>query len=239
MDRREPEGIELIQALLAEGSARRGPPLRTDGRARSAGLVLLLCVVAVGAPPPAAAQEGAAFAAVGTAALGAYSGATLGLLGGLVPCSTTLRGLACSRVAAGVGGVIGGISGAVIGSADRDFAKRYVRNAGIGAFIGVGTGLVLQELVRQYGWLDAGAGALIGGAIGAAPKGAGIGGGIGAAVGISLWAIFPMVEPGDAVALTLLGVAVGGLTQWITDAAEAGSSPTGPVPIPLFSIGVP
>jgi hypothetical protein len=127
----------------------------------------------------------------------------------------------------------------VIGSADQEMGQRHLRNAGIGAFIGAGTGLVLQELVRQYGWLDAGAGALIGGAIGAAPKGAGIGAGIGAAVGVSLWALFPRFEPGDAVALTLLGVAVGGLTQWITDAARAGSSPSDPIPIPLFSVGVP
>lgn len=135
--------------------------------------------------------------------------------------------------------MIGATSGVIIGNADQDFASRHLRNAGVGAFIGAGAGLVLQELVRQYGWLDAGAGALIGGAIGAAPRGAGIGAGVGAVVGVSLWAVVPRVEPGDAVALTLLGVAVGGVTQWVLDAAKAGESPTGPIPVPLFSIGLP
>lgn len=239
MDRRESEGRELIYALPEDGSARRDERHREDRWLRWAVLVIAFSVAIPVTPPPAAGQEGSTAAAVGTAALGAYSGAALGLLGGLVPCSTTLQGLTCSRVAAGVGGAIGGISGAVIGSADRELARLHLRNAGVGAFIGVGTGLVLQELVRQYGWLDAGAGALIGGAIGAAPRGAGLGAGVGAVLGLSLWAVFPNVEPGDAVALTLLGVAVGGLTQWIMDASEAGDSPTGPVPIPFFSITVP
>ena len=196
-------------------------------------------VLALLPPSPVSAQEGSAAATFGGGALGAYSGATLGLIGGLVPCSTTIQGLRCSRIAAGVGGIIGATSGAIIGNADRDFAVDHLRNAGIGAFVGVGTGLVLKELVRQYGWLDAGAGALIGGAIGATPRGAGIGAGIGAAVGLSLWALFPKVEPGDAVALTLLGLAAGGLTQWMLDAADAGSSPGGGVPVTLFSIGLP
>lgn len=233
MDSRKSPGPQLIAGT--EGDAPRGGSLGSSLRAA----VLFAAALIPLTSQPARSQEGSAAATVGAGALGAYSGAGLGLLGGLVPCSTTTKGLLCSRVAAGVGGVIGATSGAIIGNADQDFARRHLRNAGIGAFVGAGTGLVLQELVRQYGWLDAGAGALIGGAIGAAPKGAGIGAGVGAAVGVSLWAVFPRVEPGDAVALTLLGVAVGGLTQWILDAADAGESPTGPIPVPLFSIGLP
>ena len=138
--------------------------IRPQGRwLSSLALLVALC-------GPLEAQEGSTAAMFGTAALGAYSGAGLGLLGGLVPCSTTLQGIRCSRLAAGVGGVIGATSGAIIGNVDQDLAKGHLTNAGIGAFIGVGTGLVLKELVRQYGWLDAGAGALIGGAIGAAPR---------------------------------------------------------------------
>ena len=133
---------------------------------------------------------------------------------------------------------MGGISGAAIGNVDRDFAVDHVRGAAVGAAIGLGTGLVLKELVRQYGWLDAGDGAFLGGAIGAAPRGSGIGAASGALTGLALWALVPAFEPGDVVALTLAGLAVGGLTQWIVDASRAGPGGDAGVPVTLFSMPV-
>lgn len=236
MDRGEPQRGQLTQVRSNALSEER------SGSRFRAALFLSLLPLLVAASPSLRAQtstEGSTGAVVGTALLGAYSGTTLGLTGALVPCSTTVHGLTCSRIAAGAGAVVGAVSGAAIGNVDRDFAMDHVRGAAVGAVIGLGTGLVLKELVRQYGWLDAGAGALLGGAIGAAPKGAGIGAASGAVAGIALWALVPAFEPGDVVGLTLMGMAVGGLTQWIIDAARAGDPQGQGIPVTFFSLPVP
>ena len=62
--------------------------------------------------------DGSTWAAVGGAALGAYSGTVLGALGSLIPCTRTYEGPACVRPAAIGGGIIGGLGGATIGAID-------------------------------------------------------------------------------------------------------------------------
>lgn len=159
---------------------------------------------------------------MGTATLGLYSGSALALTGTLVPCSQVTWGLTCSRVAAVAGGVVGAISGGAIGATDRDLALARFRSAGIGAVAGGLTGFILRGLVRQYGWVDAGAGAALGGAVGASARGSAYGFAAGALVGTLLWRAVPSVELADAVGLSLAGLAVGGLGGWVQDALREG-----------------
>ncbi|MGW8268473.1 MAG: hypothetical protein ACWGSQ_19050 [Longimicrobiales bacterium] len=188
-------------------------------------LVTLTCVVWGGSTfhAPLRAQEsgGSAFAVVGATALGLFSGSALGLAGSLVPCSQRVRGLTCTRVSAAVGGLVGGVSGAIIGATDTDQARAHARNAGIGALAGGITGFLLKDLVRHYGWLDAGAGVMLGAAFGAAPVGAGVGFVSGAAVGTLLWQLSPSFEVADAVGMALGGLALGGLGSWIVSAVQS------------------
>ncbi len=169
----------------------------------------------------AGSTAGSTAGAVGTAVLGAYSGTFLGLAGSLVPCSQRARGLLCTRISAVVGGVLGGASGAVIGAHNSDRAWNHARNAGIGAAVGSVTGLFLRRVIRPYGWWDAGAGAVLGAAIGAAPMGAGIGFASGALVGTVLWQAFPSFEVADVVGLGMGGMALGGLASWVVSAVDS------------------
>ena len=174
---------------------------------------------------------------MGATALGLYSGSALGLTGSLVPCSQRVRGLLCTRISAGVGGLLGGISGAAIGANDSDRAWNHARNAGIGALAGGFTGFLLKDLVRHYGWLDAGAGVMLGAAIGAAPVGAGLGFATGALVGAALWQLVPSFEVADAVGMGLGGLALGGLGSWVVSAVRSsGEDRKIEVTIPLSSI---
>lgn len=188
-------------------------------------LLTVTCLAWVGsglrAPLRAQESEGSAVAVVGATALGLFSGSALGLTGSLVPCSQRVRGLACTRVSAAVGGLVGGVSGAIIGATDTDQARAHARNAGIGALAGGVTGFLLKDLVRHYGWLDAGAGVMLGAAFGAAPVGAGLGFVSGAVVGTVLWQLIPSVEVADAVGMGLGGLALGGLGGWIVSAVRS------------------
>jgi len=117
--------------------------------------------------------------------------------------------------------MVGGVSGAIIGATDTDQARAHARNAGIGALAGGVTGFLLKDLVRHYGWLDAGAGVMLGAAFGAAPVGAGLGFVSGAVVGTVLWQLIPSVEVADAVGMGLGGLALGGLGGWIVSAVRS------------------
>ena len=116
---------------------------------------------------------------------------------------------------------MGGASGAVIGANDSDRAWNHARNAGIGAAVGSVTWLFLRRVVRPLGWWDAGAGAVLGAAIGAAPTGAGIGFASGALVGTVLWQAFPSFEVADVVGLGMGGMALGGLASWVISAVNS------------------
>ncbi len=158
---------------------------------------------------------------IGGAILGASSGTILGLLWGTAVCSRTLFGSTCPRVSAALGGAVGGVSGAVLGDRDADVLDDRWRGAGYGVLAGGVVGLGLSWVARQYGWKDVGAFAAVGGAIGAAPAGVGIGFGIGAAVGTIGVLAIPKIKIGDAVALSLAGMAVGGLADWVMGAGDA------------------
>jgi hypothetical protein len=213
---------------------------RAGRRARSlAQTATLLLGVAVVLPGAAAAQSdplynGSPGLAWAGGAIGAYSGATMGLGAGLVPCSYRTTGTNCARIAAGLGSMVGASAGAIIGARDQDLMADKVGGMVWGLGIGAGVGWALRGTIRHYGFTDAGAGALVGGAIGAAPHGSAIGFAAGAAVGAALWAIFPSVEVADAVGLSLLGLALGGLGQWTYDAVRAGNLDAGSTDITLF-----
>ena len=174
---------------------------------------------------PAQGQEGGSpFATGGAALLGAYSGAVLGLLGGVIPCSHMTAPATCSRVWIISGGSIAGVSGLFIGSADSAAAGDIGRNAAIGFGIGAATGVVLKPFIQHFSWLDVLALGLVGGAIGAAPRGAGLGFGVGAIAGTAAWVLIPEAHFHDAVAVSLLGLAFGGVAEWVFRAADAQST---------------
>jgi len=191
---------------------------------------LFLATYLIPSTHPLAGQEGegSTSAAVGTAALGFYSGSALGLTGSLIPCSQRLAGVRCSRIALSAGGILGATAGAIIGANDLDRAQDHARGAGIGALVGAVSGVVLKRVVRQYGWADAGAVALIGGAVGASPEGAGIGVAAGSVAGGLLWYLIPSFDVADAVSLSLGGMALGALGGWAYSASQAAEGGGGP-----------
>lgn len=208
-------------------------------RARGFGLLLAI-LLAAGAPRCTWGQTtstgGSGGAARGGMALGAYSGATLGLLGTMMPCNRTIAGSVCVASGASSGAALGLAMGGIIGGESAgDIDERY-RNAGWGTAVGAVLGLVAWKGVRQYGWADALAVAAVGGAIGAAPRGALIGAGAGVLTGAVAWIGFDKAGLADFILFTLGGLAVGSMYDWVHGAAVAGS--TEPLPGPSFSIPV-
>jgi len=169
---------------------------------------------------------------VSGAFLGTASGTVLGLLGGVGVCNRTFLGAKCPGVSAAMGGILGGVSGAVLGGEDGGALDDRWRGAGYGAMIGGVVGFGLSRVARQYGWTDVGAFVAVGGAIGASPEGAGAGFGIGAALGTIAWLAIPDLKLGDAVAISVIGLAVGGLADWVMGASRTGNQSTSLV-IPL------
>lgn len=193
-----------------------------------------LAVGACALPPSAALAQGRgdAAAAWGGGAFGAVTGVTLGLVGGVAPCSLTIRGAACARVAAALGGVVGSASGAVLGHHDRDALERRLVGAGIGTVVGTVLGLGARAAVRQIGTRDVVTVAVAGGALGAVPVGAGVGLGTGLVVGSVLWLTLPEGAFPDALALGIVGMAAGGLIEWAHAAIDARHA-AGPVQVQL------
>ena len=188
------------------------------------------------APPGALAQSGngSTGAALGGAALGAVSGSMLALTGGLGACNRTLYPSRCSRITTVTGAVVGLVAGAVIGWENRSALDDRFQNAAIGTALGAAGGVALKLGLQHYGWPDVAAASAVGLAVGASPKGASIGFGVGAVTGFLLWRLHPSVGLGGAVAWGLGGMAVGGLADWVIDAARGGPD-TGAIPI-QFSI---
>ena len=184
---------------------------------------LILASVPLGAGAHLQAQDSEKSASdpLGGALLGASSGTVFGLIGGAAVCNRTLLGSVCPRMAAGLGGAIGGVSGAVLGDRNAGLVDDRLGGAGYGALTGGLIGLGLSRFIRQYGWADVGAFAVVGGAVGASPSGAGLGFGIGAILGtVGLLAI-PEMKIGDAIGLSVAGLAVGGLAGWVVGASDA------------------
>jgi hypothetical protein len=165
--------------------------------------------------------DGSTWAAVGGAALGAYSGTVLGALGSLIPCTRTYEGPACVRPAAIGGGIIGGLGGATIGAVDASLIENSFVAGVIGASVGGAALLAVQPFLERWSWGDVGAGAVIGGAVAASGPGAAIGFGAGAIVGVATWQLIPSVKLPDALAVTLFGLAAGGIGGWVWRAIDA------------------
>ncbi len=165
--------------------------------------------------------EGSTGAALGGAALGAFSGSALGLVGSLEPCNRSMRGTRCARMTTALGGAVGLVSGAVLGSRSTGALDDRVRGSATGAVVGALVGFGLKVGVRQYDWPDVAAGAVVGAALGAAPKGAGLGFVAGTAVGGLLWLSGTGYDLPDMIGLSLIGAAVGGLANWVIGAARA------------------
>lgn len=177
--------------------------------------------------------EGSTGAAIGGAVLGAYSGTVLATLGSLTPCTRTYEGPACVRPAAIAGGLIAGISGASLGAADADRVEDYFVAGVIGAGVGGAALLAVQPFLERWSWADVGAGALMGGAIAASGPGAAIGFGAGAVVGVATWQLIPSMKLPDAAAVTLFGLAAGGLGGWVFRALDAHDNDSGTEPAVL------
>lgn len=175
-------------------------------------------------PARAQTSEGSDWARVGGAALGAYSGSVLGVLGGLVPCNQTYAGHRCVRVTAIGGGAVGLAGGFYLGDADADRLADAAVAAGIGLGAGALVGLVAMAPAQGFGWSDVAALGLVGGAVGASGPGSAIGFGAGALTGFVLWKAVPSFEFADAVGLSLVGLAAGGLAGWVVRAADAQST---------------
>lgn len=202
---------------------------------------LILMIAAPFLPGRATAQEtgttesteGSTGAAIGGAVLGAYSGTVLATMGSLIPCTRTYEGPACVRPAAIAGGLIAGISGASLGAADGGRVEDYFVAGVIGAGVGGAALLALQPFLERWSWADVGAGALVGGAIAASGRGAAIGFGAGAVVGVAAWQLIPAMKLPDAAAVTLFGLAAGGIGGWVFRALDAHDSGNGSAPAVL------
>lgn len=213
---------------------RRGPL----GDSVGAALVAALLVLGTGVRPLAAqTASGANAEVVGGAALGLYSGGVLALTGSLLPCNRALLGPKCAAVAGALGAGVGLVAGRALGANDADAVDDRARGALYGAAIGGAVGMVLQQAVRQYGWIDAATVALYGGAVGAAPRGTLIGTGAGAALGGLLWAGHRRDGLANLLLLTVVGGAVGGLYDWVDGAVDAGGA-AGPPVTASFSVPV-
>ncbi len=193
--------------------------------ARSWWLIATVTMLGVAPARSGAAQSGSTVAAGLGGAFGAYSGAVLGMLGGTIPCSQTFLAVTCIQITAAAGAAVGAVSGALIGAADDDRIGHGAVNAVVGAGAGVMVGAGLSRFTQRVGVRDIVAVAIAGGAIGAVPKGAGIGFGIGSAVGLLFMGVADVALP-NAIAIAAIGIAAGGLTQWVLDAHSAQNSGT-------------
>jgi len=123
------------------------------------------------------------------------------------------------------------MAGAWMGAEDSGSLNARWHGAGYGAAVGTLVGYGLSRGVRQYGWLDVGTFLGVGVALGTSPLGAVLGFGSGAAVGGLVWLVVPEMKIGDAVAVSLVGLAVGGLAGWVSGMDVRRDSP--PLVIPL------
>ena len=213
-------------------------------RRRRVMVVMTLLALGAGVDVPrvglAQGAGGTEGAAVAGAALGLYSGATLGGLASLIPCNKTLAGVRCVRGVTALGGGIGLASGIALGSEDQDAVWDAYRRAGFGLVAGSVAVLALKPFVDRWSWADVGAGAVIGSSIAAGGSGAWIGLVLGMGVGVGLWQVIPSFDLPEAISVGLAGMAIGGFTSWIIRAANAGSdTAAADLPVLTFNLGVP
>jgi hypothetical protein len=172
------------------------------------------------APAAARAQQESDWARVAGGALGLYSGAMLGTLGGVVPCTQTYAGAGCVRVAGALGGALGLAGGVHLGGVDEDAVAAAARGAGWGLLVGSAAGFALKESVPRLGWSEVVAGGLIGSAFGASAKGATIGLAAGSLVGLVLYWTVPTFDLPNSIGVALTGMALGGISYWVLRGVE-------------------
>lgn len=196
--------------------------MRIEGSAvRSLLEVALLTATLATAVPAQEPDAGSAWGMVVGGVLGLYSGAVLGSVGALVPCSQTYASIRCVRTGAGAAAAVGMIGGIALGDADADAVWSASEGAGLGALIGSAAILGLKPFFRRWNWGDVAAGGVVGGAVGASGAGAGIGLAAGSVLGVALWRLVPAVELPDALSVALFGLAAGGMVHWVVRAADA------------------
>ena len=177
------------------------------------------------APAESVAQEsgGSTAAAIAGGALGLASGATLGAVGSIIPCSQTGPGPTCVRWSAIGGGAIGVTGGALLGAGDSDRLAGAAVGAGIGFVVGAIGGMLLKSKAERFGWQDVAAVGLFGGAIGSAPIGSAIGMLSGTAVGLAAWALLDDFKGPDLLGAAVAGLAIGGIAEWLVRGIDAQS----------------
>lgn len=207
---------------------------------RWARVVAALCsvgLVVAYATPARAQTSGSTWAAIGGGALGLYSGAVLGSMGSWLPCNRTYQSMTCVRTSTVAAGVLGAASGVVIGAVDSETLGDAALGAGIGFAAGAAAGVIMKPFLQRFGWDDVAAVGLMGGAIGASPVGAVIGLGAGTVIGVALWQLVPSIELSDALAFSVGGMALGGLTGWVYRALDVESSQPAPAAHAAIPIG--
>jgi len=189
------------------------------------GIACALTLVHASTPITIAAQEsgGSTAAAVAGGALGLASGATLGAVGSIIPCSQTGPGPTCVRWSAIGGGVVAATGGAMLGAVDSDQLGDAAVGAGIGFLAGAIGGMLIKSQAERFGWQDVAAVGLFGGAIGSAPRGSVIGLLGGSAVGLVTWALLDDFKGPDLLGAALAGLAIGGIAEWLIRGIDAQS----------------
>jgi len=201
------------------------------------GLALALAAIHAGTPASTAAQEprGSTAAAVAGGALGLASGATLGAVGSMIPCSQTGPGPTCVRWSAIGGGVIASTGGTLLGAGDSNRLGDAALGAGIGFVAGAIGGMLLKSKAERFGWQDVAAVGLFGGAIGSAPRGSAIGLLGGSALGLVTWALVDDFKGPDLLGAALAGLAIGGIAEWLVRGidSQSGGDPGYQFSVPL------
>ena len=137
------------------------------------------------------------------------------------------------RWSAVVGGTIAAAGGALLGGNDDERLGDVAIRTGIGFLAGAASGMAVKSLAQRVGWEDVFAIGLIGGAVGSAPWGSLMGLAIGSSVGGILWPTVNGFTGVDAMTLALVGLAIGGVTQWMVDGIDASSNSTAQIVLPV------
>jgi len=184
--------------------------------------VMAVALLGVSGPPVVAQDSGGStWATIGGGALGAYSGAVLGGLGGFVPCNQTYAGAKCVRITVGVGGAGGLAAGIAAGNANAEAIEGAAMGAGFGFVTGSFVALLIKPHAEGFGYDDVLTVGFAGAAVGSSLPGSALGFGIGAAAGIAFWQLIPGAGPADAFGVALVGMAVGGLATWASRAVNS------------------
>lgn len=155
--------------------------------------------------------------------MGLASGATLGAVGSLIPCSQTGPGPTCVRWSAIGGGMIAATGGAMLGAGDSNRLGDAALGAGIGFVAGAIGGMLIKSKAERFGWQDVAAVGLFGGSIGSAPAGSALGFVGGSALGLAAWALFDDFKSPDLFGAALAGLAIGGIAEWLIRGIDAQS----------------